>query len=116
MAGMQSPRTMPQRDGLKIVSVNMFEAAQLVTMRFLLCVANAAHRVAKIGVSRLAELQAKTFSADPTKPGILVNAVSTHTPTCMHTHTHTLTHYLLPAAVPRVGKDPVGDFGSFQEC
>ncbi len=79
---------MPQKDGLKIVCVNMFEEAQLVTMRYLLCVASAAYRVPKIGVSRLAELQAKTFSADPTKPGILVNAVST----CTHTHTHTLTH------------------------
>ena len=36
-----------------------------------------AYAVSKIGVNRLAELQAKAFSIDPSKPrGVLVNAVS----------------------------------------
>lgn len=38
-----------------------------------------AYSVSKIGVNRLAELQAKAFSTDPSKPrGVLVNAVSTN--------------------------------------
>ena len=32
--------------------------------------------MSKIGVNRLTELQAKALASDPTRPGILVNAVS----------------------------------------
>ena len=35
------------------------------------------YNVSKIGLNRLTELQAKAFASDPTRPGILVNSVST---------------------------------------
>ena len=36
------------------------------------------YKVSKIGVNRLTEIQATTLASDPTKPGILINAVSLH--------------------------------------
>ena len=36
-----------------------------------------AYNVSKIGLNRLTELQAKRFSNDPSRPGILVNSVRT---------------------------------------
>ena len=76
---------MQPKDGLQQMEVCWISQCVYVSLSQCVCVTcfvflseTSTYSVSKIGVNRLTELLAEKVAVDPSRPGVLVNGVSTH--------------------------------------